>query len=210
MALAIGYPVDGDGDAPYRKDDIVVDADGIATVTVRVDNPVVRFDHGDGLAVGRVQLDAEQEEITLVVVVSTGGGGEGSALRLGDDHGVGLTGVEAEGAFGRMTYVVGHLVGVGTFAAVAVVASGGGELHGRVVDEDGGDAATRAIGGGEGITLVRGGDGGDGGGEVDEHGWLRMPVLLVVRSVSPQEVAHGVLALLPEGEGGGEGFAGGS
>ncbi len=146
--------------------------------------------------------------ITLLIVIGTGRGGEGRICGLGDYDRVyrGRSG-KAERARALVPRVVRHLVGMEALASGTVIAVGG-ELHGSTVDEDGSYAAALAIGGGEGIAEVIGGDGYGWGVEVEADIRGLILVLSRIRGVTFEQVGHVEGSLLAEGEGGGEVFAG--
>ena len=147
--------------------------------------------------------------ITLVIVIGTGRGGEGRVCGLGDYDRVyrRRRSGKAERARALVPCVVRHLVGMEALASGTIIAVGG-ELHGSTVDEDGSYAAALAIGGGERIAEVIGGNGYGRGVEVEADIRGLMLVLLCIRVVTLEQVGHVEGSLLTEGEGGGEVFAG--
>ena len=83
--------------------------------------------------------------------------------------------------------MVRHLVGMEALASGTVIAVGG-KLHGSTVDEDGSYAAALAIGGGERIAEVIGGNGYGRGVEVEADIRGLMLVLLRIRVVTLEQV----------------------
>ena len=144
--------------------------------------------------------------ITLLIVIGTGRGGEGCVCGLGDYDRVyrRRRSGKAERARALVSRMVRHLVGMEALASGTVIAVGG-KLHGSTVDEDGSYAAALAIGGGERIAEVIGGNGYGRGVEVEAD--IR-GLLLRIRVVTLEQVGHVEGSLLAEGEGGGEDFAG--